>query len=351
MSTYDGIADLPLTIESYEVEGRARHFSGFSRLTTTFHLHGGGEAGMGEDVTYDSGAQQRQIDAGPVLPLAGEYTVRTFSDHLATLDLFHGGAQAYPGQSGYRVWGVESAALDLALRQAGRPLHEALGREARPLRFVASIRISGPEPVAERIAAYPGARFKLDPEPGWSPELIDALVATGAVDVMDFKGLYKDTPVDVDTDPELYRVIAERFPSAWLEDPDLTVPEADAALEPHRDRITWDAAIHSVQDVLDRPFAPKALNCKPSRFGTIESLFDFYDHCEREGIGLYGGGQSELGVGRGQIQLLAAIFHPDGSNDVAPSGWDHEEWPRTGLPTSPLDPAPAATGFRRRDDA
>ena len=28
----------------------------------------------------------------------------------------------------YRTWAYESAALDLALRQAGKPLHEVLGR-------------------------------------------------------------------------------------------------------------------------------------------------------------------------------------------------------------------------------
>ena len=41
----------------------------------------------------------------------------------------------------------------------------------------------------------------------------------------------------------------------------------------------------------------------------MRRLFDFYDACEREGIGLYGGGQFELGPGRDQIQLLASLFH------------------------------------------
>ena len=35
---------------------------------------------------------------------------------------------------------------------------------------------------------------------------------------------------------------------------------------------------------------------------------------------MYGGGQFELGVGRGQIQYLASLFHPDSPNDVAPAG-------------------------------
>ena len=54
----------------------------------------------------------------------------------------------------------------------------------------------------------------------------------------------------------------------------------------------------------------------------------------------------ELGVGRGQIQLLAALFHGDGPNDVAPSAFNAPD-PPAGLPGSPLDPEPARTGFRR----
>ena len=73
-------------------------------------------------------------------------------------------------------------------------------------------------------------------------------------------------------------------------------------------------------------------------------LFDFYDTCAREGIGIYGGGQFELGPGRGQIQLLASLFHPDAPNDVAPAGYNAAE-PVAGLPISPLEPAPGP-GFR-----
>ena len=47
-------------------------------------------------------------------------------------------------------------------------------------------------------------------------------MATGAVDSLDLKGQYKGTPVDVETDPELYRMVIEAFPNAWLEDPDVT---------------------------------------------------------------------------------------------------------------------------------
>ena len=351
-ATYDLIAGLPLRIEDHALVGHERTIlQDMTRVTTEFVLRGGGEEGWGEDVTYDADAQRVQLDRGPVHPLAGEWTIDSFSEHLAAVDLFPEGEPAFAASRDFRRWAVESAALDLALRQAGRSLHEVLGGEPRPLRFVVSIRLGdppAPEGVLERIAAYEGVEFKLDAEPSWDEELIDLLAGTDAVPVFDFKGAYRGTPVDVETDPVLYRRIAEAFPDALLEDPDLTVPEAAAALEPYRDRITWDAPIHSVDDVRALAFAPRTLNSKPSRFGSLRRLLEFYDHCAAEGIALYGGGQSELGCGRGQIQLLAAIFHPDGPNDVAPAGWDHRDWPRSGLPVSPLDPAPEPIGFRRR---
>ena len=70
-----------------------------------------------------------------------------------------------------------------------------------------------------------------------------------------------------------------------------------------------------------------------------------YDYCEREGIGAYGGGQTELGVGRGHIQYLASLFHPDTPNDTAPSAFNQPQLPE-GLPSSPLEPRIDSTGFR-----
>jgi L-alanine-DL-glutamate epimerase-like enolase superfamily enzyme len=239
--TYDLLADLPLRIEGYALEPRERATPMFTRRTTTFHLQGGGEEGLGEDVTYDEADQQRQQEAGPVLELAGEWTLASFAAQLDGLDLFHGTEPSQHAYLDYRRWAIESAALDLALRQAGTTLHAVLGREPQPLRFGVSLRLGAPPSaagVADRLAAYGDVRFKLDAEPDWDAELIAALAETGAVDVIDFKGAYKGTPVDVDTDPELYARCAEAFPGAWLEDPDLTVAEADAALEPHRDRVT-----------------------------------------------------------------------------------------------------------------
>jgi hypothetical protein len=351
MSTYERVASLPLEIDEYALEGFVKTVSsGFERRTTVFRLRGGGHEGLGEDVTYDADNQGAQQDAGPVLPLAGEWTLASFSEHVGGLDTFPGVEPAMPVFRNYRRWAIESAALDLALRQAGVSLAGVLDREPQPVTFVVSTRLGDPpslDVVTRKLAAYPDLRFKLDGTPDWSDELIAGLVETGAVDSIDFKGAYKGTVVDVETDAAFYKKIAETFPDAWLEDPDLDDPDAREALRPHEDRITWDAPIHSVEDILSRPVIPKTVNLKPSRFGSLEALLEAYDFCAERGMGAYGGGQYELSVGRGQIQYLAAIFHPDDPNDIAPAGYDAFD-PEPGLPASPLAPEIDDTGFRRR---
>jgi hypothetical protein len=352
VSTYERIADLPLEIESYSLEGRELAFGEqFTRYTTLIHLHGGGEEGIGEDVIYDGLDHEALQREGTDFPLAGSHTLDSFSQRLEEIDLFPSPPVREPSID-YRRWAFESAALDLALRQAGRSLSDVLEREPRPVNFVVSMRLGSLDPdepettekVHRMLELYPGTRFKLDPTNNWTPELVQDLVDTGAVDSVDLKGFYRGTPVDVDTDPELYRMVAEAFPHAWIEDPDVD-DETRPVLEPHKDRITWDAPIHSVQDIEARPWRPKMVNIKPSRFGPLSRLFATYDHCEREGIRAYGGGQTELGAGRGHIQYLASIFHPDTPNDTAPGGYNMLETP-SGLPTSPLEPLIAPSGFR-----
>jgi hypothetical protein len=355
MASYDRIKDLPLTIESCSFEGLEMSISSFERATTLIKFQGGGQEGIGEDVTYDVVDHIAQQGAGPPDGLAGTSTFDEFSKKLDDIDLFPAAAPQREPSIDYRRWAFESAALDLALRQAGTNLAAALGREPRPLNFVNSLRLAGFDegerssikPVEERLAVNPGLRFKLDPFNDWDDELIAALVATGAVDSLDLKGFYKGTPVDVITDPELYAKLIEAFPDAWLEDPDVT-DQTRPLLEPVHQRVTWDAPIHSIADIEAMPWSPpRTVNVKPSRFGPISRLFAAYDYCEARGIGAYGGGQTELGPGRGQIQYLASIFHPDTPNDTAPSGYnDPAQATRRGLPSSPLEPRIEPLGFR-----
>jgi hypothetical protein len=351
VDSYDRIADLPLEIDTLGLEGRRLDLGGFIRKTTLIHLTGAGKVGVGEDVVYDARDHEVLEANGETIEVTGRFTLDSFSRHLEDISLWPEEPDR-PDSTDYRRWAFESAALDLALRQAGRSLAEVLEREPQPLNYVVSMRLTAPaegQPeTTERLEVllehYPGTRFKLDPTNTWTPELVQALVDTGAVDSLDLKGCYKGTPVDVETDPELYRLVIEAFPDAWIEDPDVT-EETRPVLDPVSDRITWDAPIHSVADVLSRPWPPKMVNIKPSRFGPLKNLFAMYDWCEREGVRAYGGGQTELGVGRDQIQYLASLFHPDTPNDTAPGGFNLPELP-TGLPASPIEPRVAPSGFR-----
>ena len=144
MSTWERLADLPLRIDGYALEGHVFEVPNFVRRTTTYRLRGAGEEGLGEDVVYDADDQERIQAAGPVHPLAGDWTLRTFSEHVATLELFGSSPPEMAAFHDYRTWALESAALDLALRQARTSLHEALGREIRPLTFVNSMRLGEP---------------------------------------------------------------------------------------------------------------------------------------------------------------------------------------------------------------
>ena len=325
MPLYDSVKDLTVAVERVELEHLDLTLKHMTRRTTVVHLHGGGHEGVGEDVSYEEDLQLAFTE--DALPdLAGERTLDSFSALVAD-------------QPSYRPWGLESAALDLALRQNGLSLGEAVGREPRPVQFVVS-----QSDAAGWRAVSPEIRFKLDASDTWTDDVVAELAATGAVDVVDLKGLYEGDWVDATPSAELYGRIARAFPDAWLEDPRLN-EETDPVLEPHRDRITWDFPIHSVEDVEGLAFAPVCLNSKPSRFGSVKRLFDFYDYCAEHGIAIYGGGQFELGPGRGQIQHLASFFHPDGPNDVAPREYN-AGGPRAGLPESPLPPASGEIGFR-----
>ncbi|USZ69726.1 hypothetical protein NGM10_16640 (plasmid) [Halorussus salilacus] len=332
MDLYERIADLPVSVESVEFERRERETTKFTRATTVVSLRGDGETGVGEDVTYDA-------DLHPIpdrdFGLDGEYAFGEFSRELADREFF---PDADPDDHfrHYRRWAFESAALDLALRQADTDLGAELGREYDPVRFVASPPLGDP-PSAAALDRFrertPDVEFKLDADDGWTPDLVADLADAG-VRVVDFKAHYEDSEVAGSADPDLYRRVVEAFPDAVLEDPAWTDGTRDA-LADARERVSWDYPITGVESVRDLPFEPEWLNVKPSRFGSVESLFETVEYCEQRGVRMYGGGQFELDAGRRQIQLLASLFYPDAPNDVAPGAYNDPD-PSADLPPSPL---------------
>jgi hypothetical protein len=327
MALWDGVSELMVKVDGYTLERRESATpSGWTRVTTTVVVEGEGATGQGEDVTYEAEMHDGVPDE---LMLAGTWS---FDDLSHRLDDFEELAE------GYRRWAFESAALDLALRQNEVGFGEALGRRELPIRFVVSTR-AAPD---RWLKVAPGLEFKLDAEKDWDRTLLRRLRELDRVRVVDLKAYYHGTVVDLAPQPDLYRAVAEELPDvviedAWLED---GLREALAGAE---DRLSFDAPVHSLSDLDDLPLEPRWLNIKPSRFGTVRGLLETIEACEERGISMYGGGQYELGPGRGQIQRLASVFYPEGPNDVAPSVYNEGE-PREGLPQSPL-PAPEGPGF------
>lgn len=304
----DVLAHLPLHIEHVSLGRLARSSAaGGIRRTTLVRLRGNGQEGLGEDVTFQ--VADALATASALTVLSGVGTLAEAWDRLDRLELFDRPPE-HAVVRNYRRWAVEAAALDLALLQTGLSLGERLGRAPQPVSFVVS-------PTRSRLRRFPDARLKVDAE-DVEPGL--------PVDVIDFKGR---------GDAPLVSRALDLYPEALLEDP--PVVEAGA-------RVCWDIGIHSLEDVLRLSEPPAAVNVKPARLGSVATLLDLYAGCAREGIALYGGGQHELGPGRAQIQLLAALFHPDGPNDVAPDAYNDAE-PPPGLPASPLEVS-SHPGFR-----
>jgi hypothetical protein len=347
VSLYDAVADLQLSVDGHDLTRLERETSSdFTRVTTTFALHGpDGSVGRGEDVVYDTPDHDALLDADPAFTaFEGTWTFDEFSRALDDVDLFPEPPERETAHH-YRRWAVESAALDLALRQADTTLGAVLDRSYDPVRFIVSTRLgeAGFDRIEALLDVNPEAEFKLDPTDDWDDALVEQLAETGRVRVLDLKGLYEGTEVDMTPDSVLYERVVEGLPEAVIEDPRLT-EETRPVFDGHEARVSWDYPITGVESVEELPFEPSWLNIKPSRFGTVRSLFDTLDYAAERGMTLYGGGQFELGVGREQIQALASLCYPEGPNDVAPGGYNDPE-PAADLPRSPLAP-PVGFGIR-----
>lgn len=340
---------LKLHIQQIDLKGlQLQTGSGWQRQTTTVVLSGLECQGFGEDVTYASDEQLAFQQAGPPAGLCGSFTLASFSAALEALT-----AQQWfstePAQEAawhYRRWAFESAALDLALRQADLNLADWIENSALPTRFVHSVGLGEPpslDILKERKAQMPGLRFKLDYQPSWDREFVQQLHSLDAVDVVDFKGHYHGIFAGPAPDAEAYAMVAEQLPNAILEDPAWT-PECATALAPYHARLSWDAPLHFIRDLDALPIQPKQLNIKPSRFSTLERLLRVLNWLKEHKVEAYGGGQFELGPGRLQIQHLASLCYPDAANDIAPVHYHADVWP-TPPPASPLPAFDRTIGF------
>ena len=145
-------------------QGRCGARDGYEAANVLVTLRGGGFEGAGEDPAPV--AEQRDAYAGRRLRIStsrGRGRSASFAEHLQTVDQW----RTYPAEwemaVRWRNWSYESAALDLALQQAGEPLHAVLGSgaAAADVRELARARrpaVGGHDPAADR--ALPDRRLQ-----------------------------------------------------------------------------------------------------------------------------------------------------------------------------------------------
>jgi hypothetical protein len=346
MSLFDAVASLPFTVAEHSRSVHRRDTSsGFERVSTEFALSGKGYVGRGEDVTYDAEDHEALAISSLAIP-TGEFRFREFSRALDDVALFPAKPPEREVSRDYRRWALESAALDLALRQNDTDLGSEVGERSEPVSFVVSTRLGDPPSVdrlRDLLAVHDDLRFKLDPTSDWDDDLVAAVADLADVAVLDVKNYYEGTEVDSDPDPALYERLFAAFPDAVVEDAKVT-PETEGVLDANQHRLSWDAPVHGVDSIEALPYEPSWLNVKPSRFGTVRSLSRSLEYCFERDVSLYGGGQFELGVGRQHVQTLASLFYPDAPNDVAPGGYNDPD-PTDDLPASPLEPSRERRGL------
>ena len=140
MALYDTVRDLPARRRALRPSRATEYVVGptFTRKTTVIRLDGsrrgrarGGRHLRRRGTGRPAGARRRCSR----WPASGRST--RCSRRLESLPLFEQPPEREVYVD-YRRWAFESAALDLALRQAGRSLGGPVGREPRPVTFVAS---------------------------------------------------------------------------------------------------------------------------------------------------------------------------------------------------------------------
>lgn len=340
---YDVLQGLPVTIGDVTFEGKRIETDRRAFERTIIQIHGEGNTGFGEDTSPSIEAHERLRTEGLPLP-TGDHTLSTFAIALDT-ELQLADQTAHRENLNHLQWAIESAVLDLALKQSGQTLASVLDRTYEPVTFVASPSLGDPpslRPVHRLLEAAPDLEFKIDVPDTPSDSLLSKLTATNAIRVLDLKGQY-GPEIGAPADPELYQQLFETFPDAIIEDPTIT-DETQGVLKAHPERISWDAPITSVESVQELPWKPTVINVKPCRFGTLKSLCRFLEYALKQDIELYGGGMFELDAGRAHIQALASLFYPHRHNDLAPPAYHWFE-PGKSLPLNPLDPPGNSSGI------
>ncbi len=295
------LIELPLNVEKAHVALDAIELPSYPdepRPSSTIALAGRQQTGTGENVAWtrnDHRNFQRQIDAG-------DYT------HHGSLGSFLRVLGATVPDA-YQHAAIESAAVDLALRQARTNLEELAESDLSDTRYVRSFAAS-PDPLPE-LAAHreqnPRIGLKVDVHPAWDEETLGQLASLGNISVLDFK--HQGTSAT-------QTAVAQALPDPWLEDPG-QLGECPSGILARR--FSLDAALTSGNpEAMLQRMNPAAVNLKVPRMGGVIALLRAAAFCEAEKRPFYLGGMFEVSVGRMQARELASLLAPGGPNDLAP---------------------------------
>ena len=298
------LASLPVRIDGLSVRlgeiPLPGYYGGEPRPTGVVELEGGRATGRGESVAWTPAEQEAFAAACGGLRLPERTTVGEIEE------IVHG-ALADP----YARAAVEGAAIDLALRQTGLSPFALAGRSSGPVAFCWSLaRSPDPLPTVQAILRDdPEARIKIDvPAEGWPRRTWEALARTGRVVVVDFKRAGELPQI---------RLAHAWLPDAWIEDPPVDAASSDPAGS-WRTRVSLDGSVNAAVDLEAPEIRPAAVNVKAPRVGGWLEALRCLDACRREGWHAYVGGMFEVGVGRAQARVLAALWCPRAWNDIAP---------------------------------
>ena len=348
VSLWPRLADLPLVVDGSS-SARLEPGPGFGEAHTTrlVRLIGrrGGGAERGHHAVHGRGA--------PDLPLAGEWTLgellrppRPRSDAVA-------GRAA--GMGAWRAGGATGATSRprsiSRCAQAGRPLHEVLGREPRPVTFVNSLGLGDPpsvDTILRRLERYPRAALQARRRAAtgrrrsstrWSAPARSTRSTSRAsygMEVEDPAALAADCTSGSST-PSPTRCSRIR-----------TTCRRSRALVDAARRRACPTTRRSTPSPTSTPSrsAPGRSTSSRAASARCATCSRSTPRARSAGSRMYGGGMGELGVARGQVQLLASLFSPDGAQRHRAARLQRAR-SGAGLPVSPLAPAPAATGFRR----
>ena len=201
MSLYDRVADLELVIDDHRYE---RLEQATPALHPRLDRRRAGRRGRGGPRRGRRSTSPAPTTRCPSADLRGAHTIRSLSARLDAMDRFPGVDEVpamWQAMADYRRWAFESAALDLALRQAGMSLGTRSGSSTAPVRFcVSAARPGGVAGASTRRWSSSSTRRRTG-----AREYMERLQATGRVACVDLKSYYEGTVVDNPPDRRLYR--------------------------------------------------------------------------------------------------------------------------------------------------